>query len=160
MGTLIGAAAYTTVILRWHADGINFWESLEIAPGGFSTALIMASSFIVLTAGLPHESVAVATGGYYLVSNLGTVVGIGISSGIQRAVLSLLLGKRLHGKAGKKVIKKILQNVGYVHKLKGDSKRIVVQAYVESLAYSHGYSLALSLLAFAVALCIREHRLK
>lgn len=159
-GTLIGAAAYVTVILRWHAGGVNLWESLEIAPGGFSTALVMASSFIVLTAGLPHESVAVATGGYYLVSNLGTVVGIGISSGLQRAVLHVLLGKRLHGEAGKTIIKKIIQNVGYVQKLKGDCRDIVVQAYVESLAFSHGYSLTLSLLAFGVALCIREHRLE
>lgn len=160
IGTLFGVVAYITVISRWHEKGVGFWESLEIAPGGLSTAIVTASAFIVLTAGLKHESVAIATGGYYLVGNLGTVVGVGVSSGIQRGVLRLLLGERLPGKDGSKMISRVLENVANVHKLEGDVKEVVIGAYVQSLAFSHGFSLACSILGFLVALCIREHSLK
>jgi MFS family permease len=102
LSSLIGTGTYLTIILRWHGP-ISIWETLEIFPGGFAAGVALASTFIVLTAKMPHEAVAVATGGLYLASNLGVVLGLSISSGLQRGVLKYLLKERLPEKIQEKV---------------------------------------------------------
>ena len=44
---------------------------------------------------VPHDNIAIATSGFYLCSNLGTVLGVSIGSSIQRGILKLLLLQRL-----------------------------------------------------------------
>lgn len=102
LSSLIGSGTYLMIILRWHGP-ISIWETLEIFPGGFAAGVALASTFIVLTANMPHETAAVATGGLYLASNLGVVLGLSISSGLQRGVLKYLLKGRLPEKIQEKV---------------------------------------------------------
>ena len=63
------------------------------------------------------------------------ILGLSLSSSLQRSVLRDVLGKR-----GMKpeVIRNVLDDVLYVRRLKGDLKEDVIQSYVESLEYSHG----------------------
>lgn len=94
LASLSACTAYITIILRWHGDTYT-WEALEIAPGGFGSGVATTSTFIALTAAMSHKNMAVATSGFYLASNLGTVLGVSIGSSIQRGVLKILLQKRL-----------------------------------------------------------------
>ena len=94
LASLIACTAYITIILRWRGT-IHGWEALEISPGGFGSGVTTTSTFIALTADMSHENMAVVTSGFYLSSNLGTVLGVSISSSIQRGMLKVLLRKRL-----------------------------------------------------------------
>ena len=54
LATLISSSSYILLLLRWHGN-TDIWESLYIIPGGFSTGIAHASTFISLTAGkMPH----------------------------------------------------------------------------------------------------------
>jgi MFS family permease len=90
----IACAAYITIILRWHGN-ISDWESLEIFPGGFGSGVAGTAAFIALTSSMSHETVAIATSGYFLFGSLGTVLGVSISSSIQRGALKMILQNRL-----------------------------------------------------------------
>jgi hypothetical protein len=63
------------------------------------------------------------------------ILGLSLSSSLQRGVLRSVLGKR---GVEPRVIQHVLDDVLYVRRLKGDLKEDVVQSYVESLEYSHG----------------------
>lgn len=156
--SVVACAGYFTMIIRWGGK-IHGWEALEIFPGGFGTGMTMASVFISLTSNMPHETIAVATSGLFLSGSLGTVLGVSISSSIQRAVLQYMLQSRVLAE-DTKIIPHILADVKYLRTLKGSLKNIVMGSYVESLEFSHGYSLISSFLAFLVALAIHEHPLK
>lgn len=92
--SVVACAGYFTMIIRWGGK-IHGWEALEIFPGGFGTGMTMASVFISLTSNMPHETIAVATSGLFLSGSLGTVLGVSISSSIQRAVLQYMLQSRV-----------------------------------------------------------------
>ena len=77
LASVSACTAYITIIMRWHGN-IHGWEALEIAPGGFASGVTTTSTFIALTADMPHENVAIVTSGFYLSSNLGTVLGVSI----------------------------------------------------------------------------------
>ncbi|KAF8867335.1 MFS general substrate transporter [Acephala macrosclerotiorum] len=157
LASVSACTAYITIILRWH--GATYaWEALEIAPGGFGSGVATTSTFIALTAAMSHENMAVATSGFYLASNLGTVLGVSISSSIQRGVLKILLQRRLPFTDGHN-LKHILADVQYLRKLKDPIKGIVLLSYIQSLEYSHIFSLFSSSVAFLIALAIHEHSL-
>jgi MFS family permease len=94
LASLIACTAYITIIVGWRGT-IYGWEALEISPGGFGSGVTTTSTFIALTADMSHENMAVVTSGFYLSSNLGTVLGVSISSSIQRGMLKVLPRRRL-----------------------------------------------------------------
>lgn len=90
------ALSYGLLVLRWH--GHTSWlESLDIVPGGFGTGMTSSAAFIALTSSVAKSEIAMATGGMYLCSAVGTVVGIAASSAIQLSTLQNLLSSSLHG---------------------------------------------------------------
>ncbi|KAN0099263.1 MFS general substrate transporter [Hyaloscypha variabilis] len=151
LASVSACTAYITIIMRWHGN-IHGWEALEIAPGGFASGVTTTSTFIALTADMPHENVAIVTSGFYLPSNLGTVLGVSIVSrrrlgSLMRLGLTYLL----------QIIQQILADVLYLKKLHGPLKEIVTASYIQSLEYSHIFSLICSSMGFLIALAIREH---
>lgn len=100
--TLFSSLTYLLLILRWKGK-ISFWESLEIVPGGFGTGMAQASTFIALTSSLQHKDMAIATGGLYLSSAVGMLVGLAVSSAVQLSTLRSILEDRLTGESGAKV---------------------------------------------------------
>ena len=62
-----------------------------------------AATFIALTSSVGKEEIAVATGGMYLASSVGMVVGIAVSSSIQMNSLIMLLVASIHGPEAAKV---------------------------------------------------------
>lgn len=157
LALLCAVTGYSLMVIRWDGS-MDSWESLYVIPGGFGTGMSMAGSFIALTANLEQADMAVATSGLYLAGNLGLVVGVSMSNGVQKAGLRRLLAERLTGPGSskasldldlhfvkillanvlKQIIKRILSDVSYVKELSGSIKRTVIGSYVESLEYSHG----------------------
>jgi hypothetical protein len=56
----------------------------------------VSSTFIALTVRLAHADMAVATAGLFLAANIGQVLGVSLSSSLQRWRLNDLLTARLH----------------------------------------------------------------
>jgi MFS family permease len=125
---------YGLIILTWHGDTSPL-ASLGIFPGGFGTSMAGSTTFIALMAYIPHKDAAVATGGLYLSQNIGMILGLSVSSSIQRGELRSLLDQR-----GVKphVVEDILKDVLYIRQLTGKLRDTVIGSYVDSLAYSHG----------------------
>lgn len=122
------------MIFTWHGHTSPL-ASLDIFPSGFGTGIAGAATFVVLTAYLPHNDVAVATGGMYLLASIGMILGLSLSSSLQRGMLRSLLAAR---GVKPEVVQHVLDDVLYVRGLTGDLKEHVIQGYVESLEYSHG----------------------
>jgi hypothetical protein len=134
LAALSACSAYAILIFTWHGHTSPL-ASLAIFPSGFGTGIAAAATFVVLTAYLPHNDVAIATGGLYLLTSIGMILGLSLSSSLQRGMLRSLLAAR-----GVKPqdIQHVLDDVLYVRSLKGNLKEHVIQGYIESLEYSHG----------------------
>ncbi|CAK7232393.1 hypothetical protein SBRCBS47491_008254 [Sporothrix bragantina] len=185
---LLGFLGYGTMLWRWVA-GPAFHpvaDDMCIFFAGAATGTAHAAAFMALAAGLsaqpkettvdegsdvpPSEddtvddtkddnvSVAIAGAGIYLSGNVGGVVGLSLSSALLQGVLTSRLQKFLDPST----IDKVLSSVDYVLSLPVDSdvRARIVDAYVNGFHATFWEAATCSALAFAVALCIREHVLK
>ncbi|KAE8450081.1 hypothetical protein EG329_006862 [Mollisiaceae sp. DMI_Dod_QoI] len=157
---IASSLSYFMLIVRWH--GHTSWlESLYIIPGGFGMGVVISCSMISLVAGVKKQEIAVATGGLYLSSGIGTMIGIAGSSAVQMGTLRALLERRLSGfENSKEILEEAISNVGSIEGLEEGVRKVVVGCYVKSLEYSHMVSLGCTLLALLLAFTIREHPLK
>lgn len=96
LATLSSSLTYLLLITRWRGR-ISLLESLEIVPGGFGTGMASASAFIALTSSVRKEDMAVATGGMYLSTAVGMLVGLAVSSSVQVGTLRVLLVELVAG---------------------------------------------------------------
>lgn len=131
---LSACSCYAALIATWHGH-TSALASLAIFPGGFGTGITGAATFIALMAYITHTDAAVAAGGLYLATNIGMILGLSISSSLQRGELRVLLDER---GVQPSVIQDVLKDVLYIRQLKGDLRVTVVGSYVDSLKYSHG----------------------
>lgn len=137
LGALSAFMCYTVLILRWHGH-TSFLESLEIFPGGFGNGIAISTSFIALTAAIEPCQVAVASSGLFLSSNIGQVMGLSVASAVLRSTLERGLRVALKGETGKEeLIRKALEDLGFVEALRGRLGEIVTAVYVRSLGYTH-----------------------
>jgi hypothetical protein len=143
--SLISSSSYLLLILRW--KGHTSWlESMDIVPGGFGTGMVYMATMISLMAGVKKEEIAVVTGGLYLCGGMGMVVGVAGVSSVQLGTLRPLLEKGLEGFVdGKRILEEVISNVGSVEGLEEGVRKVVVEAYVKSLEYSHSESFPLLL---------------
>lgn len=133
IGTISSSVTYLLLIYRWTGK-ISWLESLEIIPGGFGTGMAAASTFIALTSSVGKEEMAVVTGGMYLSSAIGMLVGLAASSSVQVGSLRALLGRT---SVGPEVIRKVTSNVSAIRELDAGVREVVIGAYIKSLEYSH-----------------------
>ncbi|KAH8816386.1 major facilitator superfamily domain-containing protein [Xylogone sp. PMI_703] len=159
LATTASSLSYLTLILRWKGK-ISVFEALEIIPSGFGTGMVQATAFIALTSSLEHKEIAMATSGMYLITSIGMVTGIAVSSAVQQGGLRALLLRALHGPDSGKIIERVISDVSTLPKLDSTIREIVVASYVKSIEYSHMVSLGCSLTALIISLVIREHPLK
>lgn len=181
---LFGVVGYGMMLWRWVA-GPEFRpvaDDLWIFFAGAATGTAHSAAFMALAAGLSANSVrddtegvqedddegtdndedtaavAIASSGIYLSGNVGGVVGLSLSSALLQGVLASQLPQFLDPAT----VDKVLSSVDYVLSLPMDDERRarIVDAYVDGFHATFWEALACSALAFAVALCIREHVLR
>ncbi|PVH69662.1 MFS general substrate transporter [Cadophora sp. DSE1049] len=159
LGAISASLSYTLMLVRWHGH-TSFLESLYILPGGFGNGIALGVTFIALTAGVDPSQMAIAGSGLYLSSNIGMVGGLSIAAAVLQGTLRKQLRISLEGMEGRdEIITKALSDIEYVRSLEGRLGRLVTEAYVRCLTYTHGVSLIGSAVALLAAVCIKEHRL-
>jgi MFS family permease len=102
LATLVSCTSYVLLIVRWHGK-ISAWEVLETLPGGFGMGVVGSGIFIALTASLEQQHIAMATGGMYLASSFGMMMGVAVTTSVQLSSLRWLLGERIRGPESEKV---------------------------------------------------------
>lgn len=96
------------------------------------------ATMISLMAGVEKEEIAVVTGGLYLCGGMGMVIGVAGVSSVQLGTLRPLLEKGLENfENGRSILEHVISNVGSIEGLEDGVRRVVVEAYVKSLEYSH-----------------------
>lgn len=145
------------MILRWRGD-TSIWESLYIAPGGFGTGIILATTFVALAAGVDDAQMAIAGTGIYLSVNIGGLVGTSLASNVLHTTLETGLYTGLKDIPNRQtvclnnlsafkiladndlsvqIIENALSDLDYVKGLNGPVRDIVIDAYVHSFEYTH-----------------------
>ncbi|KAI6712281.1 hypothetical protein JHW43_005201 [Diplocarpon mali] len=94
LATISSSFSYLLLIVRWTGE-TNWLESLEIVPGGFGTGIALSATFVGLQSVVTKKDKAIATGGQYLWSGIGTVVGVAGASAVQIGRLRALLTEAL-----------------------------------------------------------------
>lgn len=138
VATIVAANCYTTLILRWTGK-TNFWESLEIIPGGFGAGMSEAAIFISISASVEPSKQSIALSGLFLSASVGIIGGLAISSSVLQISFRNELERRLAGVShSEKIIRNSLKDIHYVLGLKGKLHDIVTGAYIRGLEYTHG----------------------
>lgn len=94
--SFVGATGFLLLLLRWNGN-TSLLESLYIMPGGFATGVVQSASFVAMAAFLGPNDISMATGMFFLVSSLGTAVGVGGSDRITQLFFQRHLESRLSG---------------------------------------------------------------
>lgn len=159
LAVISSSLSYILLITRWKGEAINWQESLAILPGGFGTGLAMATTFQGLTSVVKRRDVAVATGGFYLWTGVGMVVGVASGSAVQTGSLRTLLVDGLRSVPGAEtvcrlilavrfegvrvadrrpqIIENAISDVSSIAGLESGVRRVVIDSYVKSLENSH-----------------------
>ncbi|KAJ5619460.1 hypothetical protein N7510_003444 [Penicillium lagena] len=128
---------------------------------GLGNGLVQAAGFIALTSCITTADMAVASSGYYLSSNIGTVFGMAATNAIFQTTLREDLEQRLAGyEARRKIIDAVLSNIDYIRRLTGPLHEIIVKACVNGLEYGHMLQLGLAVAAFICVLLLPEQKLE
>lgn len=152
---LVAAVTYLTLSLRWEGN-TNFWESLEIFPGGFGTGVALTGTFVALSHGLSTEDTAIAISGLYLTTSLGLIGGFAAVGAIIQQSLQRILRHDITTPDAPEIIQKAISDVNYVRSLTGTLKETVIHAYVVGMRNTHIFSLILSILTFIAALGLHQ----
>ncbi|KAF3762220.1 MFS general substrate transporter [Cryphonectria parasitica EP155] len=163
LASLLSACSYTLLLLRWHGN-TSWWETLYIAPGGFSIGMAYSAVFIAVQVSVDKAHVAPAVSTLYLFNGLGCVLGLAAASaatqaGLRATLESRLLQMHLDADLRSEIIEKAVANIEYVYKAKGDIANAIVASYVDGLWYSHVVSLVASLTAFILSGLLRDYKM-
>ncbi|KAK1509530.1 major facilitator superfamily transporter [Colletotrichum tamarilloi] len=163
IATIASMFSYSLLLLRWHGD-TNAWESLYIVPGGFGAGLVQSAGFISIQAAANPKHKAAVTSGMFLTFQIGMILGLSCVSAVMMETMrwrldALLEGMDLSAVVRKQIIAKATSSVDYIDHADEKVSAAIVQAYVEGLGFSHGFSLISSALALIAAIFVREHKL-
>ncbi|KAK1659580.1 major facilitator superfamily transporter [Colletotrichum godetiae] len=163
IATIASMFSYVLLLLRWHGD-TNAWESLYIVPGGFGAGLVQSAGFISIQAAANPKHKAAVTSGMFLTFQIGMILGLSCVSAVMMETMrwrldALLEGMDLSAVVRKQIIAKATSSVDYIDHADKQVSAAIVQAYVEGLGFSHGFSLISSALALIAAVFVREHKL-
>ncbi|KAM0806628.1 putative Major facilitator superfamily (MFS) profile domain-containing protein [Seiridium cardinale] len=161
--SLTSATSYLLMIVRWNGN-TNWAESMYIIPGGFGCGIIQSAVFIAIQAAIDPVDKAASISGFFLATQVGTVVGTAAVSalmigGLKETLKARLLSQGLEQPGIDKVLKQAVASVNYLDRTSQPIARAIVASYVDGLEYSHAFSLGCSIMVFFAALLLRERRL-
>lgn len=153
--------------------GTSWWETSYGFPVGVGFGVSLSAAFIGLTAALENKpderkgsQVAVATSGFYLSLNLGSLFGVSGASLIISSVVEKTLRKDLDGIVGTpedkaKIIKEVMSNIDKIGELEpGWLQEVVKGAYTRSFVYVWLYALVAGCLALGASFIMKEGQLE
>ncbi|KAF2278941.1 MFS general substrate transporter [Westerdykella ornata] len=152
LSTLSASLSYLLLLLRWHGS-TSFLESLYIIPGGFGSGIAQSALFISVQAAIPNQYMAVAASALYLSASVGMMAGMAGAAAVLQGVVRGSLGRRL-GEGGLglgmgEIVDKATSDVRFIDHATPRIAALVVKAYVEALAWTHGMLLLVPALTAA-----------
>lgn len=177
VAVVLSDLSFTAIWLRWRGgEGgttTNWWETGYGFPVGVGFGVSLSAAFIGLTAALegdkkkkkPGEGggsqVAVATSGFYLSLNLGSLFGVSGASLIISSVVEKTLRKELDGVPDRRhIIKEVMSNMDKIGELPDWLKEVVKGAYTRSFVYVWLYALVAGCLALGASFIMKEGQLE
>lgn len=120
------------VFLHWR--GAASWlVTMYGFPIGLGFGVSLSAAFIGLTAGLDPSKVSISTSGFYLSLNLGSVIGVSISSLLISSFVKSALQERLQGVPdAARIIQDVTANLGSIELLPEAIAEIVLDTYTQS----------------------------
>lgn len=91
---------YISQILFWRGHTTIWGSSLIVIPSGVGTGLAGAAVFVALAAVTEPEHMATVASGFYLVTNVATVVSLSGTGAVLVGTLKELLARELRGLEG------------------------------------------------------------
>ncbi|KAK1142979.1 hypothetical protein N8T08_007220 [Aspergillus melleus] len=155
---LVASISHVLLLLRWNGQ-TGPWESLYITPGGLGTGIASAAAFVSMTALLQPQEVAMATSGYMLLASLAMTTGVTLTNTVLGLGFKSQLQQHLHGKGAAEIIRSATSDTGFIARLDGGVREIVVGCFVAGLKNTYVISLAFSIVGSVVGLGVRQHRL-
>lgn len=132
LSPLFSIGCMVLCVLTWNGH-TTVAQSLFIFPGGFATGMVSSSAFVGLTAQLPEKDIAVASSGFYLCTNIGSIAGTSAAAAVYQTTLRSRLLDLLEGIPHKRrVLTRLLENINYLRELDDETRSIVMPAYVDS----------------------------
>lgn len=173
VAVVLSDVSFTAIWLRWRGGGeggTNWWETGYGFPVGVGFGVSLSAAFIGLTSALENmgkkpgdggSQVAVATSGFYLSLNLGSLFGVSGASLIISSVVEKTLRKELDGMpGGMDIIKEVMSNIDKIGELPGWLREVVKGAYTRSFVYVWLYALVAGCLALGASFIMKEGQLK
>lgn len=148
------------MIIAWRKD-IAPWQALLTFPGGFAVGISHSALFIYLGGSIDPTDLAVATGGFYLCGNMGSVAGLSAIGALFQQTLRTRLEQAVGQEDnGKTIIERSVADIKFVQHLSGRIRDLVLGAYLSSFRAAFCLSLGLGTALLLGALMIRQHNLK
>ncbi|KAI3325331.1 MFS general substrate transporter [Xylariaceae sp. AK1471] len=161
--SLTSAMSYLLMTVRWNGN-TNWAESMYIMPGGLGCGIIQSAVFIAIQASIDPADKAAGISGFFLATQIGTVLGMAAVSalmigGLQQTLRARLIAEGVEQFALDEILKQAVTSVDYLDKTSKPIAKAIVASYVDGLEYSHAFSFGCSIMAFCAALLLRERRL-
>ncbi|KAK9424893.1 putative Major facilitator superfamily (MFS) profile domain-containing protein [Seiridium unicorne] len=151
------------MIVRWNGN-TNWAESMYIIPGGFGCGIIQSAVFVAIQAAIDPVDKAASISGFFLATQVGTVVGTAAVSalmigGLKETLKARLLSQGLEQTGIDEVLEQAVASVNYLDRTSQPIANAIVASYVDGLEYSHAFSLGRSIMVFFAALLLLERKL-
>ncbi|KAI9046068.1 efflux pump antibiotic resistance protein [Aspergillus affinis] len=134
---LVASISHVLLLLRWNGQ-TGPWESLYITPGGLGTGIASAAAFVSMTALLQPQEVAMATSGYMLLVSLAMTTGVTLTNTVLGLGFKSQLQHHLHGEGAAEIIRSATSDTGFIARLDGRVREIVVGCFVAGLKNTYG----------------------
>ncbi|KAI0520684.1 major facilitator superfamily transporter [Xylaria bambusicola] len=162
--SLTSALSYLLMVIRWKGD-TSWAESLYIFPGGLGCGIIQSAVFIAIQTSIDPKDKAPGISGFFLATQVGTVIGTSAVSalmigGLQQSLRARLIAQGLSQPELNEILRQAATSVEYLDKTTRPIARAIEASYVTGLEYGHAFSFGSSIIAFCAALLLRERKLE
>ncbi|KAK4184064.1 putative multidrug resistance protein fnx1 [Podospora australis] len=156
VSTTLSTLSFVAILFRWR-DHTGWAETLYGFPIGVGFGVSLSAAFIALTSGLEAFQVAVATSGFYLSMNLGSLIGVSGAS----LLISTYVERRLQNSLPEmpekgQIIHDVLSSIDNIDKLPKKLADLVLAAYSKSFINVWGLCLSFALAALVTTFLMRE----
>ncbi|KAK0726524.1 major facilitator superfamily domain-containing protein [Apiosordaria backusii] len=159
IAVVLSNLSFLAIFLRWR--GVTHWgETLYGFPIGVGFGVSLSAAFIALTAGLESTQVAVATSGFYLSMNLGSLLGVSGASLLIASFVERTLREKLPDLPDKEqIIRDVLSNFDTIDGLPKKIAGIVLKAYEKSFVSVWLFCVVFGVLGLISSFVMREGQL-
>ncbi|CAH0023577.1 unnamed protein product [Clonostachys rhizophaga] len=154
----IGCLSYILALGRWDGSSAP-WESLYVVPGGAATGMATSAAFISMTSYLEQEHMAVATGIFFLVSSMGSSLGVSVDNAITQSLFKKHLLARIQRHDKVEIIRQVISDIRVIANMPDDIRGTIIKSFVDALRAAFTFGFILSLVPSLAAIMVEDAEL-